>query len=214
MKLEAGNAGTSTQAHLIRRPRLTTLLDAVSARIILLVAPAGYGKTTLAREWLNDRRHAWYRGNAATGDVAELALGMATACSTILPGCADRLIDRLRVSREPADDVQRLADLLAADLLAWPNEAWIGFDDYQFACDSDVAETFIELVLARSDIRVVVASRSRPRWATARRTLYGEVFEVGRSLLAMTRREALNALRHRSGIMQTTSCRWQMVGRL
>ena len=43
------------QRHVIRRPRLTKLLDEANARIILLVAPAGYGKTTLAREWTSQR---------------------------------------------------------------------------------------------------------------------------------------------------------------
>ena len=38
--------------HIIERPRLTRLLDETSARVIMLVAPAGYGKTTLARQWL------------------------------------------------------------------------------------------------------------------------------------------------------------------
>ncbi|MER3411749.1 MAG: hypothetical protein C4305_05175, partial [Thermoleophilia bacterium] len=49
--LEAG------QSHLIERPRLTSLLDESQARIMMLVAPAGYGKTTLARQWLRSRRH-------------------------------------------------------------------------------------------------------------------------------------------------------------
>ena len=34
----------------IERPRLTRLLDASQGRIKMLVAPAGYGKTTLARQ--------------------------------------------------------------------------------------------------------------------------------------------------------------------
>ena len=38
------------QSYIIKRPRLTKLLDESEARIILLCAPAGYGKTTLARE--------------------------------------------------------------------------------------------------------------------------------------------------------------------
>ncbi len=37
------------QRHIIKRPRLTRLLDEAEARVLLLVAPAGYGKTTLAR---------------------------------------------------------------------------------------------------------------------------------------------------------------------
>src|SRR5436305_1542807 len=38
--------------HIIERPRLTRLLDEADARILMLVAPAGYGKTTLARQWV------------------------------------------------------------------------------------------------------------------------------------------------------------------
>jgi ATP/maltotriose-dependent transcriptional regulator MalT len=41
--------------HIIERPRLTRLLDETTARVIMLVAPAGYGKTTLARQWLAAR---------------------------------------------------------------------------------------------------------------------------------------------------------------
>src|SRR5437899_3272456 len=42
-----GRRSRPGRTHLIERPRLTCLLDAAEARIILLVAPAGYGKTTL-----------------------------------------------------------------------------------------------------------------------------------------------------------------------
>ena len=197
MKGEAGEVLGTGQRNVIRRPRLTRLLDDASARVILLIAPAGYGKTTLAREWLNERPHVWYRGNTATGDVAALGLGLAEACSAIIPRAADRLKTRLRFSRAPSNEVERLADLLVEDLRNWPGEAWLAFDDYHFACDSDPAERFIEHLLFRSEIRLIVASRSRPRWATARRVIYGEVVQIGRTLLAMDQQEALQTLQAR-----------------
>jgi len=66
---------------IIERPRLTRLLTDSESRVMLLVAPAGYGKTTLARQWLHDQRHAWYQASPASSDVAALALGLAAAAA-------------------------------------------------------------------------------------------------------------------------------------
>jgi LuxR family transcriptional regulator, maltose regulon positive regulatory protein len=71
--------------HIIERPRLTRLLDETSARVIMLVAPAGYGKTTLARQWLATRPHAWYQANRASSDVAALAVGLIESASPMFP---------------------------------------------------------------------------------------------------------------------------------
>src|SRR3954466_3469478 len=66
-------------SHIIKRPRLTKILDETEARIILLCAPAGYGKTTLAREWVATRKEPvlWYSGGPAMADVAALAVDLA-----------------------------------------------------------------------------------------------------------------------------------------
>ena len=37
----------AARRYIIKRPRLTRLLDNANARILMLVAPAGFGKTTL-----------------------------------------------------------------------------------------------------------------------------------------------------------------------
>ena len=55
---------------IIERPRLTTLLDESQGRIKMLVAPAGYGKTTLARQWLEGKLSTWYTATSASTDVA------------------------------------------------------------------------------------------------------------------------------------------------
>ena len=54
-KEEMAEIVAPAQRHIIKRPRLTKLLDEAEARIVLLVAHSGYGKTTLARELLNKR---------------------------------------------------------------------------------------------------------------------------------------------------------------
>src|SRR5712691_4401840 len=126
MKLDSFSA-TPAPRHVIRRPRLTRLLDESPARIILLVAPAGYGKTTLAREWLDQggREGAWYRGTPASADIAVLAVGLAQAAAMIVPGAGEQMSDRLRITASPDRDVKVLAELLAEDLSAWPPNAWL-----------------------------------------------------------------------------------------
>src|SRR5689334_23981720 len=100
MEDEAGQEIRQGRRHIIERPRLTRLLDETSARAIMLVAPAGYGKTTLARQWLASRTHAWYQGGASSGDVAALALGIAEAAEPLVPGAGRRLREWLPTSRE------------------------------------------------------------------------------------------------------------------
>jgi hypothetical protein len=186
----------TTQRRIIPRPRLTKLLDESPARIKLLVAPAGYGKTTLAQQWLDvsERRDVWYRGSPASADVAALAAGIAIAASEIVPDAGTRMRERLRVSQSPADDAEILAELFSDDVASWPKDAWLVIDDYQFAMDSAASERFVELFVQRTAVQVVLTSRLRPTWATARRILYGEVQEIERRQLAMEREEAMSVI--------------------
>ena len=185
--------------YFIERPRLTKLLDEATAPVIMLIAPAGFGKTTLARQWLAHRRRGWYRGSPAAADVAALAVGLARSAAEIVPEAGRRMGERLRATGTPEQDVQPLAELLAEDLADWPEDAWLAFDDYQFASESSFAEEFVERVLALCPVKLFLTSRKRPSWATSRRLLYGDIYEIGRSLLAMSQEEAEQVLAHRRG---------------
>ncbi len=193
---DTDNYGHSRRLTIIERPRLTSLLDATSSRIIMLVAPAGYGKTTLTRQWMSARAHAWYRGTIAASDVAALALGIADVIQPLAPGAGERMRQRLRATGTPEQDVVDLAELLAEDLEDWPADAWLAIDDYQFASESRASEHFVEILIASCPIRLFLTSRVRPSWATARRLLYGEIYELGGSPLAMSQDEARQVLAH------------------
>ena len=70
----------------------------------MLIAPAGYGKTTLAEQWtaVEGRRAAWYPCRSSSSDVAVLSVGLAEAAIELLPGCDRRIRERVRASRNPA----------------------------------------------------------------------------------------------------------------
>jgi LuxR family transcriptional regulator, maltose regulon positive regulatory protein len=179
---------------IIERPRLTRLLTESESRVMLLVAPAGYGKTTLARQWLADREHAWYQATPASVDVAALALGTARTAQFIAPGAGAELRARLKTAADPSSQPALLAADLAVDLTKWPARSVFVIDDYQLLTDSDASERFIETLVAETSIRYLIVSRERPSWVTAKKLLYGEVAEFGRTALAMTHEEAAAVL--------------------
>lgn len=179
-----------------RRPRLTRLLDESTSQAIVITAPAGYGKTTLATEWLQGRENVlWYRSTSASADVAAFSAGLSDEIGEMLPGTGERLKQRLRVADTPERAARPLAELLADDIKAWPKNALLVVDDYQLVADSAPVEDFFDWLLTLSpQLRVLVTGRRRPRWASARRILYGEITEIGRDQLAMNAEEAARVL--------------------
>jgi LuxR family transcriptional regulator, maltose regulon positive regulatory protein len=193
-----GTALDTTRAgrRIIERPRLTRLLTESESRVMLLVAPAGYGKTTLAREWLgvNNLPHAWYQASESSGDIAALALGVAKAATAVLPSAGAQLRVLLKTLVDPASQAESLARDLAADLASWPNDAHFVIDDYQFVMAGSDTERFIETLVSETRLPFLIAGRTRPTWVTAKKLLYGDVTELGRTALAMTHDEAAATL--------------------
>jgi ATP/maltotriose-dependent transcriptional regulator MalT len=174
------------------------LLAECEAPIVLLVAPAGYGKTTFARQWLEDKQHAWHTATAASADVAALAARLAETASRLTDSDASKLDARLHMSPDPEQEVEVLTDFVAHCFLGSPNSAWLAIDDYHLLMDSPAAEALIAAMPNAAAIKLIVTSRRRPSWATARRIMYGEIYEIGRHDLAMDAREADEVLQRRS----------------
>src|SRR5215831_1085931 len=128
MEDEAGQEIPAGRRHIIERPRLTRLLDETSAKVIMLVAPAGYGKTTLARQWLADKPHAWYQATAESADLAALGAGIAEIAGNLARPVGTRFRESLRAHRDVEADTA--GDFLAADLERWSAGAWLAIDDY------------------------------------------------------------------------------------
>jgi len=184
---------------IIERPRLIKLLDETDARTILLLAPAGYGKTTLARQWARTLIGAVYLSLApAHRDVAAFADDLARA---INPESKDvRFIrEYVRARSNPQREAWAIGRVLSR-LLAKSRSQWIVLDDYHVVGDSEETVELIELLHQAPNIRFLVASRVRPSWATSRRLLYGDIAEIGRDDLAMTLIESEEVLGARADL--------------
>lgn len=110
--------------HIIERPRLIKLMEDSGARVIVLHAPAGYGKTTLARQWCATagRTAIWLRCTTATSDIAVLAGSLADALSREVPGAGGDLVKRSRSTSDPSTVIETFQDTLMARLDEWPPE--------------------------------------------------------------------------------------------
>jgi ATP/maltotriose-dependent transcriptional regulator MalT len=179
---------------IIERPRLIKLLDEATARTILLVAPAGYGKTTLIRQWSERRPGAyWYTARSGSADVAQLAVDLATALDNRPPKLKDYVSQLVRARPSPADQVAEIVEGFASAAGGAESTSLV-IDDYHLLAEDQVAEWFVHELQSRLGFRLVIASRSRPSWATARLEIYGETVEFGLEELALTDDEAQQVL--------------------
>ena len=186
-----GVATPHPQSHIIERPRLLKKLNEAQGRLILLVAPAGYGKTTLARQWFQGRQFIWYQASPRCADVAALAVELADAFAFLAPQAGERMKRRLLASPAPNEEAGVLSEFLIAELAVKAGLGWLVIDDYHHLMDGSAAEEFIHQLVDSSPLNIFVVSRRRPSWLTSRRLVYGDAVELDQNLLAMTLEEGL-----------------------
>lgn len=177
----------------IERPRLTKLLDEAGARIILLLAPAGYGKTTLAQQWTRARETVgWYSGGPAMVDVAGLSVGIVETLAAMGEPARSDLVERVRILAARGHDPRGLAKAVSG---AAPGSDWLlVVDDYHHALGSAEAEAFFEELVGLTEFRLLITSRERPTWLPARKVVYGEAVVIEMDALAFTDEEALEVM--------------------
>ncbi len=185
---------------IIERPRLLRVLEESQAQTIVLAAPAGYGKTTLARQWLKGRSRCVEITASTTNSSAPLLFDeIATLLSApTVPG--DVQVRRSKSVSTSDLAVPTLGRLLLR--LLDKNRVGIVFVDDFHHFRGTSSETLIDVIRRLGHHRTLIASRSRPRWATARSEMYGAVFVVSDETLRFSEEEVVS-LAELSGTPQT-----------
>lgn len=181
--------------HIIERPRLIARLkEDGGARVSVLAAPAGYGKTTLARQWSVRQAGpvAWHRTTRASGDIALLAVQLDELLASIapdLPREPGKVASIASINGNPkslAGAILRTFESLTRDVL-------LVVDEWEIA-GTEEAEELLSMLVDGLDIRFLITTRARPAWFTPRLEVYGEGLEIGVDELAMTDAEATRVL--------------------
>jgi LuxR family maltose regulon positive regulatory protein len=125
-------------ATLLRRQRLLDfLLAQADKRLLLLSAPAGYGKTTLLVDFAEAAAApvAWFSADEDDRDLRSFAEYLLAAIRQTFPTAGQATHGLLQTNRGNPDPAI-LAERLAADLSALPDALNIVVDDYHLVDES------------------------------------------------------------------------------
>ena len=163
--------------------------------IVSVVAPAGYGKTTLLSQWAkhNSQAFAWVSVDDRDNDPKILLTYVATALDAVQP-VGRRVFDALAspVSSVPGSVLPRLAAALAART----SPVVLVLDDVHLLHNSECRAALSVLAdHVPAGSRLVLAGRAEPPLRVARLRAEGKITEIGPRDLSLTRKEASALLR-------------------
>jgi LuxR family transcriptional regulator, maltose regulon positive regulatory protein len=202
----AGMPAFELAASKLRRPVVRagsvhrlTLLDRLrqgaACPVVSVVAPAGYGKTTLLSQWAerNGQAFAWVSVDERDNDPKVLLTYVAAALDAVEP-IGGRVFDALASpgSSVPGSVVPRLGSALASMSLP----VVLILDDVHVLRDSECRAALSVLAdQVPAGSRLVLAGRAEPPLRIARLRAEGKILEIGPGDLALTREEAASLLR-------------------
>lgn len=166
----------------VPRPRLTASLDAGLARgVILVSAPAGFGKTSLLADWTcrSRRSVAWLSLDPGDNDPARFWRHAVAALDGVHPGIAERIAPLFGVPAPPS--FEGLVTALINEFASRPHddEVVLVLDEYH-AIDAPPVHASLTYLLEHLPpaLHLVLASRVEPPQALARLRAGGRLAEL------------------------------------
>ena len=173
-----------------RSPLIERLARGDSRPVVLMVAPPGYGKTTLLSQWAerSDRAFAWVSVDEADDDPKVLLSYVAEALDAVEP-IDERVFDALA---SPGSSVTgSVVPRLAAAFASMSTPVVLVLDDVHLLQDRACRAALSVLAdHVPSGSRLVLAGRGGPLLRVARLRAEGRILEIGPRELSLTAEEA------------------------
>jgi LuxR family maltose regulon positive regulatory protein len=173
---------------LLRRPYLMERLSQAAAQpLVVISAPAGWGKTTLVASWVRQAgyRFGWISLDEGDNDLARFWLHLIAALQQIRPGVGEVALSWFYTQGTPpgAPPVEARLAMLINDL-AWADETFLlVLDDYHCIRSQVVHDSLTFLIEnLPPNVHLILTSRSDLPWPRAR-------WRAGRQLVEFDSRD-------------------------
>ena len=188
--------------NVVIRPRLLEQLnEGLHRKLILISAPAGFGKTTLVSEWLagSERPAAWLSLDEGENDPTRFLTYLVAALQTIAATIGEGVSGVLQSPQPPP--TESILTALLNEITAIPDNFVLILDDYHVidAKAIDHALTFLVEHLP-PQMHLVIATREDPQLPLARLRAGGHLTEVRAVDLRFTPVEAAEFLNQAMGL--------------
>lgn len=192
--MESKLLGPAVRPDLIPRYRLMTALTGSKAKLVLVEAPAGFGKTILVTQWRSaasdNRPFAWVSLDQGDDDPARLWWHVVSALHRACPGLGGANLLRFLATQDPDIDGQLLPRLVNA-LAELSQPVALVLDDYHLVSEPRCREQIQFLLLNLvTPAQAIVITRADPPLPLARLRAIGDLTEIGESELRFTQHEA------------------------
>ncbi|HEX3962115.1 MAG TPA: LuxR C-terminal-related transcriptional regulator [Trebonia sp.] len=166
----------------VPRDELVGQLAGTMGRLLLVEAPAGFGKTTLIAQWranaAESRPFAWLSLDHGDNDPCRLWWHVAGALQAACPGFSAASVMAALQDRQQ-DFAGTVVPLLANELAGLPEPVVVVLDDYHVISERDCHDQLASLLLRLPPaVQLVLITRVDPPLPLARLRAAGEMAEV------------------------------------
>ena len=171
----------STSVSLVRRSDLFEKLNkGLDKKLIHISAPAGFGKTTIVSDWINQNKipTAWYSIDKRDNDPVEFISYIIAGIQTIEKDFGQSSVKLLKAPHRP--NIESIVGLLINDILNIKKDFVLVLDDFHFINSKEIFDivTFL-LKHVSKQMHIVIATRSDPPLSIARLRSQNQLVDFG-----------------------------------
>jgi LuxR family maltose regulon positive regulatory protein len=184
------------RSKIVLRPRLITRLnEGLQRKLILISAPAGFGKTTLVSAWLAgcQRPAAWLSLDEGDNDIASFLAYIVSALQTIKANIGAGALAILQSPQLP--QLESILTALLNDITTIPDHFALVLDDYH-VLDSKAVDEALSFLLKHlpPQMHLVITTREDPHLSLVRLRARDQLIELRAADLRFTPPEAAEFL--------------------